>query len=351
VIVTGAAGTVGNRLIKHLLKSPIAELRALDNYENGLFLLGEELKADRRFHPFMCDIRSPGEVNSLFKGMDYCFHTAALKHVPSSERAPFETVQTNIIGLQNVIQSSLANTLQRVLLTSSDKAVNPTNVMGTTKLMGERLMTAANATLHVKSSTVLTSTRFGNVLGSAGSFVPLFCAQIARGGPITLTDRSMTRFVMTLDGSVRLVLKSIELACGGEVFVTKMPVVRIRDVAEELLELVAPLYGRNPAKIEIREIGPRPGEKLFEELTSDEEMRRTFELDELYAVLPAFRNIYDRITYTYAPDGTKNASKTYNSANEPVMSRPAIRQLLMEPDVLPPEVMALLAARSQRGVA
>jgi FlaA1/EpsC-like NDP-sugar epimerase len=260
-------------------------------------------------------------------------------------------VQTNIIGLQNVIQSSLANGLQRVLLTSSDKAVNPTNVMGTTKLMGERLMTAANATLHITSNTVLTSTRFGNVLGSAGSFVPLFCSQIARGGPVTLTHREMTRFVMTLDESVRLVLKSIELACGGEVFVTKMPVVRIRDVAEDLVELVAPLYGRNPAKIGIKEIGPRPGEKLFEELTSDEEMRRMVELDELFAVLPAFRNIYDRIAYTYQADGAKPAARTYNSANEPVMGRPEIRKLLMEPDVLPADVAALIEVRRERGVA
>jgi FlaA1/EpsC-like NDP-sugar epimerase len=326
VVVTGAAGTVGSRLIKHLLRYPIAELRALDNHENGLFHLGEELKEDRRLHPFMCDIRSAGEVNSLFNGMDYCFHTAALKHVPSSERAPFETVQTNIVGL-------------------------PTNVMGTTKLMGERLMTAANATLHITSNTVLTSTRFGNVLGSAGSFVPLFCSQIARGGPVTLTHREMTRFVMTLDESVRLVLKSIELACGGEVFVTKMPVVRIRDVAEDLVELVAPLYGRNPAKIGIKEIGPRPGEKLFEELTSDEEMRRMVELDELFAVLPAFRNIYDRIAYTYQADGAKPAARTYNSANEPVMGRPEIRKLLMEPDVLPADVAALIEVRRERGVA
>jgi FlaA1/EpsC-like NDP-sugar epimerase len=161
----------------------------------------------------------------------------------------------------------------------------------------------------------------------------------------------MTRFVMTLDEAVRLVLKSIELGCGGEVFVTKMPVARIRDVAEELVDLVAPLYGRNPAKIEIKEIGPRPGEKLFEELTSDEELRRTFELDELFAVLPAFRNIYDRIVYSYPSGAMTAASKTYNSSNEPVMGRADIRQLLLQPDVLPNSVCALLAVRNERGVA
>ena len=160
----------------------------------------------------------------MFKNMDYCIHTAALKHVGSSERSPFETVQTNIIGVQNVIQAALDNDLQRVLLTSSDKAVNPTNVMGTTKLMGERLMTAANAMLGLGSKSVFASVRFGNVAGSAGSAVPLFCDQIARGGPVTLTDPHMTRFVMTLSEAVRLVLKSLRTAHGGEVFVTRMPV-------------------------------------------------------------------------------------------------------------------------------
>jgi FlaA1/EpsC-like NDP-sugar epimerase len=130
-----------------------------------------------------------------------------------------------------------------------------------------------------------------------------------------------------------------------------MPVVRISDVAEELVDLVAPAYGRNPAKVEIREIGPRPGEKLFEELTSDEEMRRTVDIGELFAVLPAFRNIYDRIEYAYPPNAMTPATKTYNSASEPVMSRPAIRKLLLEPDVLPPEVAALIDVKRERGVA
>ncbi len=351
VLVTGAAGTVGRRLIEQLMRQPVAEVFGIDNNENGLFHLAEALKPDRRFQSFICDIRSSGELKNLLKGMDFCFHTAAFKHVPSSERAPFETVQTNILGLQNVIQAALANEVGRVLFTSSDKAVNPTNVMGTSKLMGERLITAANATLHVNSKTVFASTRFGNVLGSAGSVIPLFCSQIAKGGPITLTDRGMTRFVMTLDESVRLVMKSIELACGGEVFVTKMPVVRISDLAEELVELVAPLFGRNPAKIEIKEVGSRPGEKLFEELTSDEEMRRTVELDELFAVLPAFRNIYDRIEYSYAGGNAVPPHRTYNSAGEPSASRAEIRKMLLQPDVLPLDVSGLLSVRQESGAA
>ena len=198
VIVTGAAGTVGTELVNWLLRTSAAEVRGIDSYENGLFNLAESLRHEPRFHPFICDVRNARKLSTMFKNMDYCVHTAALKHVGSSERSPFETVQTNIVGVQNVIQAALDNDLQRVLLTSSDKAVNPTNVMGTTKLMGERLMTAANAMLGLGSKAVFASVRFGNVAGSAGSAVPLFCDQIARGGPVTLTDPQMTRFVMTL---------------------------------------------------------------------------------------------------------------------------------------------------------
>jgi FlaA1/EpsC-like NDP-sugar epimerase len=348
VVVTGAAGTVGTELINWLLQTSIAEVRGVDSYENGLFVLAESLRDESRFHPFICDVRNSRKLCTMFRNMDYCIHTAALKHVGSSERAPFETVQTNIIGVQNVIQAAMDNNMQRVLLTSSDKAVNPTNVMGTTKLMGERLVTAANAMLEFGSSAVFASVRFGNVVGSGGSAVPLFCEQIARGGPVTLTDPNMTRFVMTLQEAVRLVLKSLRIAHGGEVFVTRMPVVRIVDLVEELIELVAPLYGRNPAKIEIRSIGPRPGEKLYEELTTDEELRRTLELDELFAVLPAFRNIYNGISYTYP--NARPAKKVQNSATEKPVSRAYLRQFLLQPGVLPGHVVDLMGARAPVGI-
>lgn len=342
IIVTGTAGTIGSELVRRLLRTPAAEVRGIDSHENGLFTLSESLRHEPRFHPFICDVRNGRKLGQMFHNMDFCIHTAALKHVGSSERSPFETVQTNIIGVQNVIQAALDNHLERVVLTSSDKAVNPTNVMGTTKLMGERLMTAANAMLGLGANAVFTSVRFGNVAGSAGSAVPLFCEQIARGGPVTLTDERMTRFVMTLPEAVRLVLKSLRIAHGGEVFVTRMPVVRIADLVAELIETVAPLYRRNPRKIEVRCIGPRPGEKLYEELTTEEELRRTFELDELYAVLPAFRNIYDRISYSYP--AARPAEKVHNSANETPVSRAYLRHLLAQPSVLPDTVVALLAA-------
>jgi FlaA1/EpsC-like NDP-sugar epimerase len=344
VVVTGAAGTIGSEVVRTLLDMDVAEVRGIDNHENGLFFLSEALRDDKRFHSFVCDVRSASKLNRVFSSMDFCFHTAALKHVPSSERSPTETVQTNIIGVQNVIQAALDNKLKRVLFTSSDKAVNPTNVMGTTKLMGERLITAANAMLDRHSDCVFTTTRFGNVAGSAGSVVPLFCQQIAKGGPITLTHNEMTRFVMTLSEAVRLMLESIKMACGGEVFVTKMPVVRIIDIAYELIDMVAPLYGYDPKAIQIREIGVRPGEKLYEELTTHEELRRTLELDELFAVLPAFRNIYDGIEYNYDAPSSRQAEQAYSSETETAMSRAWVRNFLLDPAVLPVDVAALLAA-------
>lgn len=345
VVVTGVAGTVGSELVKWLLKSQALEIRGIDSYENGLFTIAESLRNEPRFHPFICDVRNVHKLSQMFRNMDYCIHTAALKHVGSSERAPFEVVQTNIVGVQNVIQAALDNNLERVVVTSSDKAVNPTNVMGTTKLMGERLITAANAMLDLGARAVFTSVRFGNIAGSAGSVVPLFCDQIARGGPVTLTEQGMTRFVMTLPEAVRLVLKSLRLARGGEVFVTRMPVARIIDLIEVLVEIVAPLYRRDARSIQVRCIGARPGEKLYEELTTEEELRRTVELDELYAILPAFRNIYDRIEYVYPNE--RPATRTHNSANEPPMSQAALREFLLQPGVLPPHVAALQTAEAR----
>lgn len=343
IIVTGAAGTVGSELVRRLLATGAAEVRGIDSHENGLFFLSEALRHEPRFHPFICDVRNLRKLSHMFIGMDYCIHTAALKHVGSSERSPFETVQTNIVGVQNIIQAAIDNGTERVLLTSSDKAVNPTNVMGTTKLMGERLITAANAMLTPGSKSVFASVRFGNVAGSAGSAVPLFCDQIAKGGPITLTDPKMTRFVMTLSEAVRLVLLSLQMAKGGEVFVTRMPVIRIVDLVAELIDLVAPLYGRSPSAIEMRCIGPRPGEKLYEELTTDEELRRTLELDELYAVLPAFRNIYNGIDYTFP--GSVPAHAVHNSANEQPAERGIVRDFLLQPGVLPQHIVDLMSAK------
>ena len=174
----------------------------------------------------------------------------ALKHVVSSERSPSQVIRTNILGVENIILSAINNNLEKVIFTSTDKAVNPTNVMGTSKLMGERLITAAN---YSSSRTVFSSTRFGNVLGSSGSVIPLFHNQIKNGGPITITSNEMTRFIMSLDEAVELIIGSAEKAKGGEVLIAKMPSIKILDLATAMINLLAPKYGfkKNDIKIEV----------------------------------------------------------------------------------------------------
>lgn len=338
IAITGGAGTIARELTRQLLMGPVSEVRVIDNNENALFTLGEEYKNEKRFHGFLCDVKHESQLTSLFRYMDYVFHAAAVKHVPIAERSPFEVVQTNIIGIENVIRAASSNGVKRLLFTSSDKAVNPTNVMGTSKLMGERLITAANALIDGESSTIFTSTRFGNVAGSSGSVIPLFCDQIAAGGPVTLTDHRMTRFLMPLKEAVHMVMESIEIACGGEVFVTKMPVVRIADVAEVLVDLLAPVFNHTASSIAIEEFGSRPGEKLYEELINEEELRRTKDLGAFFAILPAFRNIYDRIEYRYEQDNGRQIDKVYNSGLEPAMSKDEIARFLLQPGVLPVEI-------------
>lgn len=350
VAVTGAAGTVGRELVAQLLDMPVKEVRAIDNHENSLFDLECHFTRDARLHIFYGDIRNPAQMLSMLSGMDYVFHAAAMKHVPLSERSPCEAVQTNIYGIQNVIAAAQAGGVKKVISTSSDKAVNPTSVMGTSKLMGERLMTAANATRNGQGGTIFSSTRFGNVLGSQGSVVPLFARQIAAGGPVTVTDREMTRFVMSLPEAVGLVIHSTRLACGGEIFVTKMPVLAIGDLADVMVDMLAPLSGYRPQDIEIREIGARPGEKHYEELTSEEELKRTLELEDYFSVLPAFRNIYEGIEFTYPGYGAAPVSEEepYISSTQPRMSRQEIREFLLRPTVLEDSLHHQLTAAQTR---
>lgn len=322
ILVTGACGTVGSELVRQLLTNPDyapEEVIGIDNNESQLFFIDQEWLNEPRAHFFVADIRDRDELMRRMRGVDIVFHAAALKHVILCERSPDQAVQTNIEGVQNVIAAATENNVERVIFTSSDKAVNPTNVMGTSKLMGERLMTAANS--HKRGDgPIFASTRFGNVLGSNGSVIPIFHNQIAKGGPVTLTDREMTRFVMSIEEAVRLVIDSAEVARGGEVFITKMPVVRIEDLAKAMINELAVHYGFSPPQIEITEIGTKPGEKLYEELMSDEETRRSLELKDYFAVLPAFRGIYHDIGYDYDDIISNNVTNPYVSADEKCLS-------------------------------
>lgn len=321
ILVTGACGTVGHELVTQLLDTHrVGELVALDNNESKLFLMEERFGHHPEAGFFLADVRDRDKLTRQMRGIDLVFHAAAFKHVLACEKSPFEAVQTNILGVQNVIQAATEQNVGRVIFTSSDKAVNPTNVMGTSKLMGERLMTAANCNLRQQQGPIFSSTRFGNVLGSSGSVVSVFRDQIRKGGPITLTDPGMTRFVMSIHQAVRLVLDSAAIACGGEVFITKMPVVRIVDLARVLVRELAERHGHDPEKIEIKTIGVKPGEKMYEELLNEEETRRTWELEQYFVTLPAFKNIYRDIDYAYAGLVTKKVKDPYHSGREQPLS-------------------------------
>lgn len=333
VFITGICGTVGKELLRQIISYDPVEIVGLDNNESELFFLSEAYKAYPQVNLSLGDLRDRDKLSRNMRDIDVVLHAAALKHVILCEKSPTDAVQTNIQGVQNVIDAATHNNVQRVLFTSSDKAVNPTNVMGTSKLMGERLMTAANAQQR-GNGPIFASTRFGNVLGSRGSVIPLFKRQIAQGGPVTLTDDRMTRFIMTLREAVRLVMDSTFLARGGEVFVTKMPVVRIADLAAVMIEELAPCHNFDPKDVELHIIGSKPGEKLYEELLNDEETRRTAELPNYFVVLPAFKSLYQKIDYSY-PHSTKvGVDNPYNSSVEPAMNRHELRQYLLDNNLL-----------------
>lgn len=327
VFITGICGTVGQELLHQLVAEEPKEIIGIDNNETEIFFLSEEFKSRSNVRLYLGDVRDRDKLRRAMDGVDVVLHTAALKHVILCEQSPSDALQTNIIGTQNVIDAAIMGGVRRVIFTSSDKAVNPTNVMGTSKLMGERLITAANA-LRRDDGPVFASTRFGNVLGSRGSVVPIFQRQIARGGPVTITDPGMTRFVMTLSQAVRLVMESVHIARGGEVLVTKMPVVRITDLAHVMVAELAPAYGHDLSSIKVEVIGSKPGEKLYEELMSEEETRRTMELERYFSVIPAFKTVYQQIRYDYPDAVSSQVSRAYNSALEAPMTREQIRAYL-----------------------
>lgn len=334
ILVTGACGTIGRELVHQLLiKHKIEELVALDNNESNLFFLEQQFADHPEASFFLADVRDRNKLTSKMQGIDIVFHAAAFKHVIFCERSPFEAVQTNIMGVQNIIAAAIDQKVERVIFTSSDKAVNPTNVMGTSKLMGERLMTAANSNLK-GAGPIFSSTRFGNVLGSRGSVIPIFREQIKNGGPVTLTDPSMTRFIMSIADAVRLVIDSASLACGGEVFITKMKAIRIEGLARVMIAELAPIFGHRAEHVELKVTGVKPGEKMYEELLNEEETRRTLELTDYFVVLPAFKNLYRNIAYTYSDIISDSVSDPYNSNNDPRLSEKDLAAFLKKNKLL-----------------
>jgi FlaA1/EpsC-like NDP-sugar epimerase len=326
--ISGVCGTIGRKLLERVVKLEPKQVVGVDNNESELFYLYEEHRKNRVVKLYTADLRDRRELESRIAGCEIVLHAAAVKHVFLCEESPFAAIHANILGTQNIIDAALRAGVQRLLLTSSDKAVNPTNVMGTSKLMAERLVSAANAHSRLGDQ-VFASTRFGNVLGSRGSVIPLFIRQIRSGGPVTLTSADMTRFVMTLDEAVGLVMHSLFLARGGEIFVTKMPVLRIGDLAEVMIEELAPKFGHRSTDISVEIIGPRPGEKMYEELMNEEEVKRSIELQKYFVIQPAILPSFRKIDYVY-PDMSETGSpeQPYNSKNAGPMAKEQLREYL-----------------------
>lgn len=285
ILITGGTGSIGSELVRKLLDCSPRVIRIFSNDENAQFDLEQELKEYSNLRFLVGDVRDKERLKMASEDIDMIFHAAALKHVPLCEYNPFEAVKTNVIGTQNVLEVAIDEEVNKVITISTDKAVNPVNVMGATKLLAERLTIAANYYRGLRK-TVFSCVRFGNVLGSRGSVVQLFEKQIKNGGPITVTNPDMMRFVMSPPKAIELVLKAAEIAKGEEIFIFKMPALRVGTLAETMIEELAPKYGYDPKRIKVKIIGRRKGEKLYEELMTEDEATNTYETEDMLVVLP-----------------------------------------------------------------
>jgi len=278
ILVTGGTGSFGHQIVDRLLKLDPEEIRIFSRDEDKQHRMQYEYKNNPKLRFIIGDVRIKETLRSAMRNVDIVFHAAALKQVPSCEYNVFEAVRTNVYGAQNVIESALEENVEKVIAISTDKAVEPVNVMGMTKAIQERLFISANKHRDGKK-TVFACVRYGNVLGSRGSVVPLFRHQIDHDEDITITDSSMTRFILTLDNAINLVFKSVDYSVGGEIFVLKLPAHTLKDLAEIMVEA-------SGKKVKIKEIGIRPGEKIHETLVSPTESMRTIEKGDLYIILP-----------------------------------------------------------------
>lgn len=321
VLITGGTGSIGSEIVRQILPYQPRAVRVFSRDEAKQFELHHELQSYENIRYMIGDVRDKQRLSWAMEGVNVVFHAAALKQVPSCEYNPFETVKTNVLGTQNVIETALDERVSKVIAVSTDKAALPTNTMGASKLLAERLVAAANFYKGLPH-TRLCSVRFGNVLGSRCSIIPILMQQIQKGGPVTVTDPDATRFIMSIKDAVRLVLKSACITSGGEIFVLKMPSVRIGDLIAVMIEECAPLYGRDPKDIRIESIKLRRGEKVHEDLLTEEESRFVTEQEDMYAV-----NYYN---------GQSQRTFCYKSDQQPPLTKGQIRVLLKEEDLLCP---------------
>lgn len=322
ILVTGGTGSIGSQLVLELLNYNPKQIRIFSRDESKQYYLMEKINHHAGVRLFIGDIRDRERLDMAMQNVDVVFHAAALKHVPLCEYNPFEAVKTNIVGSQNVIESALKHNVDKVIAISTDKAANPSNVMGTSKLMMEKLVTNANF-YRGNARTKFSCVRFGNVAWARGSVLPLWRKQVEREQRIHVTDHDMTRFFMSIDQAVKLVVKTAQYASGGEIFILKMPSIKLRDLARLFIEKYFP-----KETIAIEEIGIRPGEKLHEELMSDNvKTKGVFENSDMIIILPEV-NIYElkQPDRKYPGFRTRTSTRPYTSQNS--INHGRIRRIL-----------------------
>jgi UDP-glucose 4-epimerase len=324
LLITGGTGSFGNAIINRFLNSDFGEIRVFSRDEKKQEDMRLSLKSDKvRF--YIGDVRNYDSVSEALRGVDYVFHAAALKQVPSCEFYPMEAVRTNVLGADNVMRAAMANNVRRCVLLSTDKAVYPINAMGISKAMMEKLMVAKSRLSDV-DGTVFAATRYGNVMASRGSVIPLFLEQLKKGNPLTLTDPNMTRFLMSLDDSVDLVLYAFKHAAPGDIFVQKSPASTVGDLAQAMQEMLA-------VNSEIKVIGTRHGEKLYESLVSREEMARSEDLG-TYFRIPADSRDLNYAKYFVEGQTEVSSSEDYTSHNTRRLNVAEVKEVLMKLSIM-----------------
>ena len=337
ILITGGSGTIGLALIQKILSkySPkVIRVFSRDESKQAMIanLLGKYNQDNLRF--FIGDIRDKERLGRALEDVDIVFHLAALKHVLACEYNPFEAIKTNIIGMKNLIEMCIDKNIEKVVYTSTDKAATPCNTMGVTKLLGEKLITAANY-YKGKKDTIFYSVRFGNVLGSRGSLIPIIENQVKNEKNITLTHNEMTRYIMSTDMALELILKTLEISQGGEVFVLKMDVIKIVDLIQVLIEYFSVKYEKDINQIEIEEIGMFEGEKLYEELFSIEEAERIYEMDDMYIIIPQLIPVLSKLDLSKFKNLKRfNKETPFNSKEGPFLTKKEIKDFLLRIQVL-----------------
>lgn len=324
LLITGGTGSFGTAVVNRFLNTDIKEIRIFSRDEKKQDDMRNLLK-ESRLKFYIGDVRNTDSVNQAMKNVDFVFHAAALKQVPSCEFYPMEAIKTNILGADNVINSAIANKVKRVILLSTDKAVYPINAMGMTKGMMEKIMVAKARNLD-ESETVLCATRYGNVMASRGSVIPLFVDSIKNKRPITITDPEMTRFLMSLEDSVDLVLFAFNNGKQGDIFVQKSPASTIGTLAKALMEIF-------DEKVPIQIIGTRHGEKLYESLLSKEEFSKAIEFDRYYKI-PADNRDLNYSKYFFQGEIKISSSKDYTSHNTTRLEKKDVVKLLLNLDFI-----------------